>query len=180
MSDEVLELRVVTSSAAATKRVAAALGRELTPPAALALEGDLGAGKTTFVQGLVAALPGGAQLRVQSPTFALSRTYPTHPEVHHIDLYRLEDEDAARDLGLGEMISDPDALACIEWPERAPGLLPRRAVRIELSGSTRRRTLSLRIPAEVVRAPVRLSGLLKEAAAPTNLGVSGTSTRKKH
>lgn len=115
-------IEVTTTSATATKRVAAKLAFWLEPPVVLALEGPLGAGKTTFVQGLVAALPGGARLRVQSPTFALARTYATTPAVHHLDLYRLDDDSAARDLGLLEMAADESALTCVEWPERAPSI----------------------------------------------------------
>lgn len=115
-------IEVTTTSAAATRRLAARLAAVLKPPVVLALDGPLGAGKTTFVQGLVAALPGGAGLRVQSPTFALARTYPTTPNVHHLDLYRLDDEDAARDLGLLDMAADADAITCVEWPERAPSV----------------------------------------------------------
>lgn len=142
-------IEITTTSAAATKRVAAKLASLLSPPVVLALEGPLGAGKTTFVQGLVAALPGGEALRVQSPTFALARTYPTTPPVHHLDLYRLDDEDAARDLGLFDMVAEEHALSCVEWPERAPAMTdgPHVLVVRFPANASRRRTLSLEGPA---------------------------------
>lgn len=135
-------IEVTTTSAAATKRLAATLASVLEPPVVVALEGPLGAGKTTFVQGLVGSLPGGDALRVQSPTFALARTYPTTPAVHHLDLYRLDDEDAARDLGLLDMAADEAAITCVEWPERAPTLLQSRrllVVRFPANASSRRK-----------------------------------------
>jgi tRNA threonylcarbamoyladenosine biosynthesis protein TsaE len=58
------------------------------------LRGDLGSGKTTFVRGLVAALPGGEEAEVASPSFNLVNVYPTRPEVVHMDLYRLRGGEA--------------------------------------------------------------------------------------
>lgn len=130
---------VATRSAAATRRVAGALARALAPPCVVLLRGDLGAGKTTFVQGFVASLRGGAPLRVTSPTYALARTYETTPRVHHLDLYRLEDESVAHDLGLLEMVDDPEALVVIEWPERAPSLADRaRTLVVDITGGASR------------------------------------------
>jgi len=130
---------VSTTSGAATRRVAAALARALTPPCVVLLHGDLGAGKTTFAQGFVHALSGGAELRVQSPTYALARTYETTPPVHHLDLYRLDDESVAHDLGLLEMLSDADAFALVEWPERAPSLREHPCViTLHITGSSAR------------------------------------------
>lgn len=165
MSEAWLELEAKTASAAATRRLAATLGKALAPPAVIALHGDLGAGKTTFVQGLVAGLPGGRGLRVQSPTYALARTYATTPPVHHLDLYRLEDEGAALDLGLGELLLDPEALACVEWPERASGLLPARTLAVTLSGSGSRRRVRVRCPPELLREPSALARDIAEAGS---------------
>lgn len=159
-----MEITVTTRSALATRRVAGALARALRPPAVLALHGDLGAGKTTFVQGLVHALPGGKDLRVQSPTFALARTYPTRPPVHHVDLYRLDDEEAARHLGIEEMVGDPEALSCVEWAERGPGLLPaERLLHIRLEGIGRRRRIRLEGDTSVVEDTRALKQALRAA-----------------
>jgi len=156
---------VPTSSAASTRRVAAALAQLLAPPACLLLEGPLGAGKTTFVRGFVDGL-GGAALRVQSPTFALAHTYPTVPPVHHLDLYRLEGEDAAFDLGLSDLVSDPDAFACVEWAERAPGLfagLRRVRIRFPENASRSRRLVVSLAPGDALASEVTQQTLVDAA-----------------
>jgi tRNA threonylcarbamoyladenosine biosynthesis protein TsaE len=110
---------VITSDApAATQAVAASIARTLLPGDVILLDGDLGAGKTTFTQGLARAMGVGEQ--VTSPTFTLVRSYPTSfgVELIHADVYRL---DALADivaLGLPEMLEN-SAVAVIEWGERA-------------------------------------------------------------
>jgi tRNA threonylcarbamoyl adenosine modification protein YjeE len=130
---------IATTSAASTRRVAAALARSLSAPRVILLQGDLGAGKTTFVQGFVHALQGGDGLRVQSPTFALARTYPTEPPVQHLDLYRIEDPAAAHDLGLLDMLSDDRSFSLVEWPEQLDEVLnDSRFMLIEFSSNASR------------------------------------------
>jgi tRNA threonylcarbamoyladenosine biosynthesis protein TsaE len=88
------------------------------------LEGELGAGKTTFVQALARSL--GVKERVTSPTFVIQKTYalPSSQTKHgfkrlvHIDAYRLNSLDDLRMLGWGECVADPHALILLEWPER--------------------------------------------------------------
>jgi tRNA threonylcarbamoyladenosine biosynthesis protein TsaE len=91
------------------------------PYPALLLAGALGAGKTTLARGLVEGLPGGGTAEVSSPSFNIVNEYPTSPEVHHYDLYRLEG------LGLDEAMQDDLAdrgiLAVVEWTEHLPGPL---------------------------------------------------------
>jgi tRNA threonylcarbamoyladenosine biosynthesis protein TsaE len=87
------------------------------------LEGDLAAGKTTFVQGLVTGLGGDARL-VSSPSFTLVNSYDCSSSeisvVHHVDLYRLaEDVNDLREIGLEELLSDPAAVIAVEWPKDA-------------------------------------------------------------
>lgn len=112
---------VITRSPAETRRLAAELLRELRPGAVLALHGDLGAGKTCFVQGLAAAL--GVQRPVSSPTFTLIHEYESTPPLYHADLYRIRDADDALGLGLEEYIGGA-GITVIEWAERALELLP--------------------------------------------------------
>lgn len=107
---------VITTSEAETEALAAAVAAEVRPPLVFLLEGELGAGKTAFVRGFVRALPGGAGVTVQSPTFALARSYATTPPVHHLDLYRLEGAGGLEELGLMELLRDPAAFAFVEWP----------------------------------------------------------------
>ena len=107
-----------TSSDEDTEELAALLARGLRAPLVVLLQGDLGAGKTTFVRGFVRALKGGEDVVVQSPTFALARSYQTTPLVRHLDLYRLQGADSAAldELGLTEMLDQPDGFAFVEWP----------------------------------------------------------------
>lgn len=108
-----------TASAQLAQRIAL----KLKPGDAIALHGDLGAGKTTFARALIRALLGDADAEVPSPTFALMQPYdgPRFP-LAHLDLYRLADESEAEELGIADFL-DTGAII-VEWPERAPGLMP--------------------------------------------------------
>ena len=92
----------------------------------LGLSGDLGAGKTTFVQALAAKL--GVREVVQSPTFTILKLYQTnHPEFKqliHMDAYRIESLDELGPLRLGELLNTPETLFAIEWPEKIMEALP--------------------------------------------------------
>lgn len=112
---------VTTHSPEETRSLAAEVLRELKPGAVLALHGDLGAGKTCFVQGLAAAL--GVQQAVSSPTFVLIHEYPSTPPLYHADLYRIRDADDAFGLGIEEYFKS-DGITVIEWAERATEILP--------------------------------------------------------
>ncbi len=107
---------------AATLAFGARLARELTPGLTLYLEGDLGAGKTTLVRGLLRALGHGG--RVKSPTYTLAETYSLPAfELYHFDLYRLHDPREWLDAGFRD-VSGGQAVSLIEWPEKAAGWLP--------------------------------------------------------
>ena len=94
----------------------------LQPPEVVYLEGDLGAGKTTFVQGVVNAL--GSKAAVVSPTYTLVEEYFTAAGcVHHLDLYRIQTPDEVDGLALRDRCGD-DSILLIEWPERGIGALP--------------------------------------------------------
>jgi tRNA threonylcarbamoyladenosine biosynthesis protein TsaE len=106
---------VTIGSPEQTARVATVLSRHVTPGDVVLLTGDLAAGKTTFVKGVVAAL-GSADL-VTSPTFTLAQFYATERgQVLHIDAYRLSDVPEFRDLGLDEYFDE--AVVLIEWGEK--------------------------------------------------------------
>jgi tRNA threonylcarbamoyladenosine biosynthesis protein TsaE len=109
----------------------------------VALKGNLGAGKTTFVQALLKRL--GITEAVQSPTYVLMKTYPLggptttfgaprrFNRVIHIDAYRLEKPDEFRTLRPEEFLDDPKALVVVEWPERLGALLPKPDITLALS-----------------------------------------------
>ena len=107
------------------------LGRTLPPGAVLAFEGELGAGKTTFVRAIARGL--GVATPATSPTYALVHRYdgPRGP-VFHLDCYRLRSAEEAADLDWESMLSEGDAVL-IEWPERAGAWVPEPTMRFRLS-----------------------------------------------
>ena len=122
-------LHVRTRSVDATRQVAASLEPLLHSGDVILLSGDLGAGKTAFVQGLAAAL--GVQERVTSPTFTLAASYEGRLRLHHLDVYRLENLAEVLDLDLPELLDDR-AVICIEWGEVVVPELPRDFLRIRI------------------------------------------------
>jgi len=111
---------VRSGSADATRRLGEGLGRLAEPGDVFLLQGDLGAGKTTFTQGF--AVGAGTDELVNSPTFVLMNEYRGRLPVYHADLYRLDapEEVAALDLANASL----DGALLVEWPERGDGLLP--------------------------------------------------------
>jgi tRNA threonylcarbamoyladenosine biosynthesis protein TsaE len=98
------------------------LGRSLPPGAVLAFEGELGAGKTTFIQAIVRGLGVGG--RATSPTYALVHRYRgRRGPVFHLDCYRLRNAEEAADLDWEGLVAEGDAIL-VEWPERAGAWLP--------------------------------------------------------
>jgi tRNA threonylcarbamoyl adenosine modification protein YjeE len=110
-----------SDSAEATEAAGHNLSARLRPGDVVLLEGDLAAGKTTFVRGLVEGLGGNPDL-VSSPTFVLLQSYDCDAGeitvLHHVDLYRLAENVAdLREIGLEDTLSDPTAVIAIEWPK---------------------------------------------------------------
>jgi len=127
----------------ATRRFGAELALKAKPGTVIALNGDLGAGKTEFVRGFVAALPGCNPSEIASPTFALVHRYETEPAVWHLDLYRLENETELAAIGAEEFFDPIDEITLVEWAERYPSWLPQSAwlIRLERTGEHTRRAL---------------------------------------
>jgi tRNA threonylcarbamoyl adenosine modification protein YjeE len=120
---------LLLSDEAATRAAGARLAAALHGGEAIALVGELGAGKTTFVAGLVEALGGGA---ASSPTFSLINEYPGgRLVVWHADLYRIEREAELAELGLDDVIGDARGVVLVEWADRF-AVLPPGHTRIEL------------------------------------------------
>lgn len=126
-------LEVVTRSPKETQKVAQLLARSLKSPAVLALVGELGAGKTTFVQGFARTL--GIKEKIQSPTFVLLKVYKIKKgavkHLIHIDCYRIDSPRDLPRLGFKNLLKDKDAIILIEWADRIKKLLPRNAMRIK-------------------------------------------------
>ncbi|HLC93800.1 MAG TPA: tRNA (adenosine(37)-N6)-threonylcarbamoyltransferase complex ATPase subunit type 1 TsaE [Patescibacteria group bacterium] len=127
-------MEVISKSTGDTKKLAGKIAEKIRPGAVLALYGDLGSGKTTFVSYLVEAL--GLNARVQSPTFVMVRKYTggrETPVVNHIDLYRLTSKEEVEEIGVPELISESNTVTVIEWPELAEHLLPDDTVKIKFA-----------------------------------------------
>ena len=122
---------LATSSPEETDAAGERLGTTLGPGDVVALSGELGAGKTIFVQGLVRAL--GVTSGATSPTFVLVNEYRGRLPVHHVDAYRTASLAELLDLGVEEMM-DGDGVTVIEWAERLEPVLPARAVRVRIAG----------------------------------------------
>ncbi len=115
-------MHVRTRSVDATKELAAAVVSVVRPGDVILLSGDLGAGKTAFVQGVARAL--GITERVTSPTFTLAAVYEGSMRLHHLDVYRLDNLAEVLDLDLPGLLDD-GGLTCIEWGEVVVPELPR-------------------------------------------------------
>ena len=124
-----------------TQQFACALAAALPQGAVIGLVGDLGAGKTTFVQGLAHGLGVADLSEVLSPTYTLVNEYPAASLVLvHIDFYRLQDEESARALGIEEQLQRADAIVVVEWANQLRQLLPPDALwlKLELTGESER------------------------------------------
>jgi tRNA threonylcarbamoyladenosine biosynthesis protein TsaE len=121
-------LDVVTRTADDTRNVAAALAELLVPGDVVSLTGDLGAGKTTFVQGAARAL--GVTEQVASPTFVLVREYRGDVPVFHLDVYRLDRLQEVIDLGFEDLL-DRTGVVFVEWGDAIAPLLPDEHLRVE-------------------------------------------------
>jgi tRNA threonylcarbamoyladenosine biosynthesis protein TsaE len=127
-----LTLREYLADEAATRAFGARLSRRLTPGRRwlISLAGELGAGKTTLVRGLLEGL--GHRGRVRSPTYTLVEPYRVDGrDLLHLDLYRLADPGELEYLGFVDLLT-PTAIALVEWPERGGDLLPPADLAVEL------------------------------------------------
>lgn len=154
------EFTLVLPAPEATMLLGEILGEVLagSPRISLLLYGNLGAGKTTMVRGIVASLPGGEQAEVASPSFNIYNLYPTCPEIAHVDLYRLEGMRPDEDLL--DYFCSKRTIAIVEWSENLPdadmpdeyislvwtALEPERVVRLRAHGKIANDTLARAVP----------------------------------
>lgn len=125
-----------TCNADETRTLAAALGAVLLPGDTICLIGDLGAGKTTFTQGLALGLGLPPAEPVNSPTFTLVAEHPGgRVPLYHFDVYRLPDSSALYDLAFDEYISG-DGVVVIEWADKITEVLPRDRIEIALTAGS--------------------------------------------
>jgi tRNA threonylcarbamoyladenosine biosynthesis protein TsaE len=131
VSSAAIALHRVVGSVEETWRLAAEVADTLVPGTVLALHGELGAGKTTFVQGMGWAL--GVRRLMTSPTFTLVSEYDTPRfKLVHMDLYRINDPDELLALGFCEYLEN-GAVVAVEWPERAGDLIPQDALHVRIN-----------------------------------------------
>ena len=103
----------LSNSVEQTYQIANTLAEELKGGERIVLNGQLGAGKTTFTKGLALAL--GISKTITSPSFTLLKSYQGRLKLHHFDLYRLEDISEVEELGFDEVLSDTLAVVVVEW-----------------------------------------------------------------
>jgi len=125
--------KITTNNPAQTQQIADELAHEILAAGSqnsaviLALRGDLGAGKTTFLQGFARAL--GIYEVVNSPTFVVMKRFKIKGQqfanFYHIDCYRLDNPEDMSHLGFAEIISNPKNIVAIEWPEKISQILPK-------------------------------------------------------
>jgi len=142
-----MPLNLKLADEAATLRLGAALAAGVAPGRVVHLRGDLGAGKTTLVRGLLQAL--GHVGRVKSPTYTLVEPYTlSRLDFYHFDFYRFHDKDEWLASGFREYFN-PASTCFVEWPERAGDLLPPPdlEIRLEIAGDSRRALLEACSPA---------------------------------
>jgi tRNA threonylcarbamoyladenosine biosynthesis protein TsaE len=125
----------LTKSAQETLALGRLLAQTLHPLDVVCLQGDLGAGKTTLIKGMIASLTGVQPERVCSPTYTYLNIYEGKCPVFHFDLYRLEGADDFLSLGFEEYLYG-EGVCCIEWSERITSLIPTHAhqIRLEYAG----------------------------------------------
>lgn len=140
---ETSDRQIASGGVQETERLAARLAGAVQPGDVIALDGELGAGKTQFVRGVVLGL-GGPRNVVSSPTFVLMQEYPTEPVVVHIDAYRINTLDELDTLGWTDALR-AESVTLIEWADRIAADLPqdRLAVHLAHAGETQR-DISLR------------------------------------
>lgn len=131
--------KVATSSGKETQQFGEEFAHTLKPGDTVLLYGDLGFGKTTFVQGVAKGL--GVEKRIISPTFVIVRHYKiatSHQPLairsfYHIDLYRVETESDLKGIGMEEILRDKTSIKLIEWPEKLGSLMPNKRLEVRLN-----------------------------------------------
>lgn len=122
-------MKYISNSLDDTKKIATDFGKTLKSGATILLNGDLGAGKTTFTQFLLQSL--GVEDVVTSPTFAILKTYQGKFKFNHFDVYRITTEEAI-EAGFEEILSDKDSINIIEWSENISPLIPENPITVNI------------------------------------------------
>ena len=133
-------MTLISQSEADTIKAAKDLSKTLQSPDIILLNGNLGMGKTVFARALIRALCDNPDLEVVSPTFTLLQTYESpNFDIHHYDLYRIEDPDEILELGWEDSLHD--GITIVEWPERLGAYKPSQYLDITISNSDNHRKI---------------------------------------
>jgi len=134
-------IEIVAKSSKETKKAGMALGQILgreplsNKALVVALEGDLGSGKTTFIQGLAQGLK--VKENILSPTFVIQKDFllklKNFKNLYHIDAYRLKNPEELLELGFKDLIKNPENLIVIEWADKIKKILPKNILKIEFT-----------------------------------------------
>lgn len=131
----------------ATQAFASALASKLEPGLVIYLYGDLGAGKTTLVRGMLSAL--GQQGAIKSPTYTLVESYLLgNLDIYHFDLYRLNEPAELEDIGIKDYLS-PTAICVFEWADKGLGYIPQADIEVTIGFSKLGRRLKLMANSEL-------------------------------
>lgn len=126
--------KYITNSVEETQKLAAKIAEKYKNGAIIALDGPLGAGKTTFIQGFAQGL--GIKSKIISPTFVLMKEYDlphdSNAKLYHIDLYRLESRQQINNLGLTDLLINPKNIFLIEWAEKLTDLPKSEIIKINI------------------------------------------------
>jgi len=140
-------MEIITKSAKETEKLGKQIAVKLKAPAFIAFYGDLGAGKTTLIQAIAKGLE--IKKRVISPTFVLAREYEVInnqfglKKLYHVDLYRINNSQEVKAIGIREMIKDKKGAVLVEWAERMRSILPEKRIdaRMENIGENKRKII---------------------------------------
>lgn len=142
--------KIITQNEAKTRKLGQELAQKISGGEVIALEGDLGAGKTVLVQGLAKGL--GIKKTVNSPTFVLMKNYQLKlkkgkiKQLCHVDCYRLDDPEELLAIGINDYLERPDTVCVIEWADKIKKILPKKQIiwiKLKVGPSANSRTITL-------------------------------------
>jgi len=110
-------LHIISDFPEFTRRLGEIIGQNLNTRTAIALTGDLGSGKTVFIQGIARGLSVSKEYRITSPTYTIINEYPGRLRLFHVDLYRISDPSVLSDIGFDEIFDENNVVA-VEWADR--------------------------------------------------------------
>jgi tRNA threonylcarbamoyladenosine biosynthesis protein TsaE len=169
MKTELLEIEMITRSPAETHALGRKIGEALSTGMVITLTGDLGSGKTAFVQGLARGLRVPPDYYITSPTYTIINEYPGRFPLFHIDLYRLTDAQAVADIGCYDMLH-PENVIAIEWPEIIASELPRDLIALHFEIRNRNtRKISIRTCGLCGKSVIEKLGVLEASDVNSNV-----------